>query len=401
MLHYFQNKQVRILQEVPERFVRKRYLKPLLSQNRLVGLIGPRGVGKTTLLLQYLKQNFKVGEYLYLSADDVYFADTKLYDLAEEFVINGGTVMAVDEIHRYGNWAQEVKNIYDSFPRLFVRFSGSSMLNILYEKYDLSRRCVTVVMDTLSFREFIEISKGTELPGFALDEILERGSEIGQELALSNSNLFSDFRDYLKYGAYPFFMEDKDSFKNKLFNALEKIINEDIPSCHRIEYSHISVFKKLIAKLVEAGLPYKVNVAGLAADLGVSQPTLTTYLAILKDTKVFRPVKKYTTRITKKPAKLLFDNTSILHAYSDEFGVDVNIGTERETFFAGCFAEIYYSDIGDFRVGDTLFEIGGRKKTIKQIAGIENGYLVVDTDYTSDSRRIPLWLFGLIKDNQE
>ena len=401
MLSYFRNKQVRIVQAVPDAFVRRKYLKPLLSPNRLVGLIGPRGVGKTTLLLQYLKQNFKVNEFLYFSADDVNFADMTLYDVADEFVRRGGKVLAVDEIHKYTNWAQEIKNIHDSFPGLTVRFSGSSMLNILYEKYDLSRRCVTVVMNTLSFKEFLEISKGIELPGFALPVIVNSGFEIGQDLALSRSNLYSDFRDYMKFGAYPFFMEDKDLFKNKLFNALEKIINEDIPSCNKIDYSQISVFKKLVAKLVEAGLPYKVNVAKLAVELGISQPTLNTYLTILKETKIFRPVKKFSTRITRKPAKILFDNTSILHAYSDEFGVDVNTGTERETFFASCFSDIFYSDIGDFRVGDYIFEVGGRKKTLKQIDGIKNGYLVIDTDYTTDNRRIPLWLFGLMDESRK
>jgi hypothetical protein len=371
-------------------------MKPLVSDNRLVGLIGPRGVGKTTLMLQYLKKNFKVTEFLYFSADDVYVADTKLVDIAEEFVRHGGLVLAIDEIHKYGNWAREVKNIYDSFPTLKVRFSGSSMLNLLYQSVDLSRRCVTVTMNTLSFHEFIGIRRGVTLPVFSFDDILSKGCEIGQDIALSQSGLYSDFRDYLKHGAYPFFVEDTDTYKNKLFNALQKIINEDIPSCRAIDFAQICIFKKLIAKLIEAGLPYKVNVSRLSSEFGISQPTLSSYLDMLRDTKIFRPIKKFSTNVSRKPSKILFDNTSILHAYADEFGVDVNPGTERETFFVSCFKTVYYSDVGDFTVNDVVFETGGRGKTFKQIKGLEKAFLVVDTDYTTDPKRIPLWLFGLM-----
>jgi predicted AAA+ superfamily ATPase len=238
--------------------------------------------------------------------------------------------------------------------------------------------------------------RGCKLPVLPLEEILNRGSEISLDLALSQSNIYSDFKDYLKYGAYPFFMEDKDEFKNKLFNALQKIINEDIPSCHKMDYLQTRIFKKLIAKLIESRVPYKVNVSKLSLELGITHPTLSIYLDMLKDSKIFHPIKKYSTRISRKPAKLLFDNTNILHAYADEFGMDVEVGTIRETFFASCFSDIYYSDIGNFRVKDTFFEIGGRNKTFKQIKDVQKSYLVIDIDYTTDVRKIPLWLFGMI-----
>ena len=395
MLNYFRNKQVRIVQPVSNAFIRKKQMEMLLSPNRLVGIIGPRGVGKTTLLLQYLKIHFQISEFLYFSADDIYIADTKLYDIADEFARFGGKVLVIDEIHKYNNWAQEIKNIYDSFPDMYIRFSGSSMLNILYEKYDLSRRCVTVEMGTLNFSEYLELSKKKVLPDLSLDEIVTRGSQISMDLAFSHSGILNDFQDYLKFGAYPFFIEDRNTFKNKLFNALQKIINEDIPACNRIHYEQIPVFKKLIGKLVESRVPYKVNMAKLSMELGISHPTLSVYLDVLKTSKVFHPIKKYSTKVSKKPEKLLFENTNILHAYADEFGVEVNIGTARETFFASCFSEIFYSDIGDFRIKDKIFEIGGRNKTFKQIKDIEDSYLVIDTDYTTENRKIPLWLFGL------
>jgi len=396
MLSYFRNKQARIIQSIPDAFVREKYMKKLVSANRLVGLIGQRGVGKTTLLLQYLKQNFKASEFLYFSADDIYITDTKLYDIADEFARLGGKVLVIDEIHEYANWVREIKSIYDSFPDMTIRFSGSSMLNLLYEKYDLSRRCVSVDMDTLSFNEYLNLSTGCKLPVLPIEEILHRGSEISLDLALSRSNIYSDFKDYLKYGAYPFFMEDKDEFKNKLFNALQKIINEDLPSCHKIDYAQTRIFKKLIAKLIESRVPYKVNVSKLSQDLGITHPTLSIYLDMLKDSKIFHPIKKYSSRISRKPAKLLFDNTNILHAYADEFGMDVDVGTVRETFFASCFSDIYYSDVGDFRVKDNIYEIGGKNKTFKQIREIQNSYLIIDIDYTTDARKIPLWLFGMM-----
>jgi predicted AAA+ superfamily ATPase len=395
MLNYFRNKQARLIQAAPEHFIRKKYLKKLLSPNRLVGIIGQRGVGKTTLLLQYLKTNFSMSEFLYVSADDIYIADTTLYDLTDEFSIIGGKVIVFDEIHKYKNWAQELKNIYDSFPEMMIRFSGSSMLNILYEKYDLSRRCVTIHMETLSFHEFLGLSENKILAQYSLDEIIKNGSQISLDLALSNTKLYSSFLEYLKYGAYPFFIEDRDEFKTKLFNALQKIINEDIPSCNKMEYGHVSVFKRLIAKLIKSGVPYKVNVAGLSRELGITPPTLNTYLDMLNDTKIFHSIKKYSAKISRKPEKLLFNNTNILYTFAEEFGVDANIGTVRETFFAGCFPQIYYSDIGDFRVQDMIFEIGGKNKTFKQIHDVKNSYLVIDTNYTTDSRKIPLWLFGL------
>ena len=396
MLNYFRNKQARIVQPVSNAFVRKNLMKMLQSSNRLVGVIGQRGVGKTTLLLQYLKENFQIREFLYLSADDIYMADTTLYDIADEFARLDGKVLVIDEIHKYSNWAREIKNIYDSFPGMLLRFSGSSMLNLLYEKYDLSRRCVTVEMGALTFSEYLELSRQLVLPALTLDEIITGSSQISLDLVLSNTGIYSDFQDYLKFGAYPFFMEDKETFKNKLFNALEKIINEDIPSCHKINHEQVIVFKRLIAKLVEARVPYKVNVAKLSGELGITHPTLSSYLEMLKNSKVFHPIKKYSTKVSKKPEKLLFENTNILHAYADEFGVEVNAGTARETFFASCFSHIFYSDIGDFRVNDLFFEIGGKTKTFKQIKDKENSFLVIDTDYTTEERKIPLWLFGLI-----
>jgi len=396
MIKYIQNKQIRNINYVSLDFVRAPYLEKLTSKNRLVGLIGQRGVGKTTLLLQYLKSNYKPSEYLYFSADDVYIINSSIYDIADEFVRFGGKVIVIDEIHKYQNWANEIKTVYDSFPELHIRFSGSSMLNILNEKFDLSRRCVISYVKPLSFREFIKLDQNIDLPTVSFEEILSNHNELSTTLALEHPTLYKNFLKYLQIGFYPFFIEDEAEYKNKLFNACEKIINEDIPSLNKIEYTHLSIFKKFIAKLIYAKVPFKVNISALCKEFGVSHPTLGTYMNILESTKIIRPIKKYSQNISKKPDKLLFGNTNLLYTFADEFGVEVNIGTVRETFFASCFETIYYSDIGDFSVDETIFEIGGKNKSFKQIQDINNSYLVIDTDYSMEKRKIPLWLFGLL-----
>jgi predicted AAA+ superfamily ATPase len=397
MIRYIRNKQIRVIKSISLDFIREGYVEKLVSPNRLVGLVGQRGVGKTTLLLQYLKQNFKASEYLYFSADDIYIVNSSIYDIATEFVKLGGKVIVIDEIHKYQNWAIELKSIYDSFPELIVRFSGSSMLNILNEKYDLSRRCVTSYVKPLNFREYLKLSENIDVPTLSLEEILTNSGELSSSLALENPTLYKSFLKYLQIGFYPFFIEDEVEYKNKLFNALDKIVAEDIPSLQKIEYTHLSIFKKFIAKLIYARVPYQVNITALCKEFGISHPTLSSYLNILESTKIIKPIRKYSTKVSKKPEKLLFSNPNILYTYADEFGIEADIGTVRETFFASVFETIYYSDIGDFRVDKYLFEIGGKNKSFKQIKDMENSYLVIDIDYTMEENKIPLWLFGLME----
>jgi predicted AAA+ superfamily ATPase len=400
MIEYILNKQARLIKSVPDTFVRKKYINKLTSKNRLVGLVGPRGVGKTTLLLQYLKQNYEITDFLYFSADDIYLSDSSLYDIVEEFVKLNGKVVVIDEIHKYNNWAVELKTIYDSFPNILIRFSGSSMLNILEQKSDLSRRAVIANVSILSFREFLTLKEKIVLPSLELKEILNDSAKISSKYALNYPNLYKLFKKYLEFGAYPFFLEDEEEFKNKLFNALEKIIREDIPSLNNINYEHIVIFKKIIAKLIFSKVPYKLNATKLSKELNISYTTLLFYLDILDRANVINSIKKYSKNISKKPEKLLFSNTNILNAFANDFKIDVDIGTFRETFFVSCFKNsgfsIFYSDIGDFIVNNTIFEIGGKNKKFKQIKDIKNSYLVVDVDYTLEKNKIPLWMFGFL-----
>jgi predicted AAA+ superfamily ATPase len=375
-------------------FIRTDYIEYLQEDEKLVGIIGPRGVGKTTLLLQFLKQSSQ--KYFYFSADDVVFQDLKLYDLVDEAYTLGRKLVVIDEIHKYKNWAGEIKNIYDAFPDIQIRISGSSMINILFEKYDLSRRLVLYKVPHLSFREFLSMQKLERFEKLKLEDVLSNAEQLSSELVFKHDDLYALFRDYLEYGAYPFFIEGKKNFSKKLFNALDKVINEDIPSLNKIDYAHVIIFKKLIFRLVEAEKPFQVNVAKLSREFGISEPTLYTYFDILEKSKIFTPIKKYSKKISKKPEKLLFSNSNILYSYANEFDREVEIGTVRETFFVNCFEKIFYSDVGDFKVGEYLFEVGGKNKSFKQIKDVENSYVVADIDYTVNDKKIPLWLFGFL-----
>ena len=393
-INYFLRKQNLLIAKVSTEFIRRDYIEYLKEDEKLIGIIGSRGVGKTTLLLQFLKQSSQ--KYLYFSADDVVFQDLKLYDLVDEAYSLGRKLVVIDEIHKYKNWAGEIKNIYDSFPDIQIRISGSSMINILFEKYDLSRRLVLYRVPHLSFREFFSMQKGEYFEKLELKEILTNSEKLSSDLVFKHDDLYALFKEYLEYGAYPFFIEGTKNFSKKLFNALDKVINEDIPSLNKIDYAHVVIFKKLIFRLVEAKKPFQVNVAKLSREFGISEPTLYTYFEILEKSKIFTPIKKYSKKISKKPEKLLFSNSNILYSYANEFDQEVEIGTVRETFFMNCFEKIFYSDIGDFRVGEYLFEVGGKNKSFKQIKDVENSFVVADMDYTVNEKKIPLWLFGFL-----
>lgn len=393
-IEYFIRKQTILVSKVDNRYIRAKYFDLLDSKERLVGLIGARGVGKTTVILQYLHSlDLK---YLYLIGDDIVFTNASLYEVVDEFYSLGGRIVAIDEVHKYPNWAQEIKNIYDSFPDMLIRISGSSMLNILYEKYDLSRRLVLYKMGTLGFKEYLEIEKNISLSSYPLEDILSHGSQLSKNLLLKYEDIYGLFQSYLRYGAYPFYLEGEKGYGQKLSNACDKIIYEDIPSLNKIDYSQVSIFQKMIYFVVSSKKPFVVNIASLSRELGVSEPTLTTYLHILDKTGIFKSMRKFSQKVSKKPQKLLFSNTNILYTYAKEFGVEVDIGTARETFFVNCFDEIFYSDIGDFKAGEYLFEVGGRNKDFGQIKDIPMSFLVIDTDFTTNEKKIPLWLFGFM-----
>ncbi len=399
MLDALKDRQRKLITNVKKIDYRREELEFINNNERLIALIGPRGVGKTTLLLQYLEQ-FSMDEALYFSADDISIASLGIITVVEEFYALGGRIVVIDEVHMFKEWAGHIKNIYDFMPDLKIRVSGSSMLNILMQGYDLSRRMVVKELTTLSFKEYLEIKNNIQLESYTLDDILTKSADISFELTQKYPTLYKQFKDYLQIGSYPYIFESSSTeiYQNKLFNSLEKIIYEDIPSSNKIKFENLSVFKKLMYKIVESKLPYQVKIDSLARELKISEPTLYTYLELLNKTGIFKAIYKFSAKQTKKPAKLFFKNTNILYALSTYLHIPTDIGTVREMYFVNCFKNIYYSDIGDFKLDKYIFEVGGRNKSFSQIKDRDNAFLALDIDFTSNNKKIPLWLFGFIQE---
>ena len=396
LLDKLKEKQRRLIKNIKSISYERTALEFIKSDEKLIALIGSRGVGKTTLLLQYASL-FEFDDVLYFSADSIGVSKIGFYEIAEEFVRLGGKVIIIDEIHQFKDWAKHIKNIYDDFD-LIIRISGSSMLNILMKGHDLSRRILIKELRNLSFKEFFEITENIKLKSYSLKEIINNHNEISFELTTKYSNLYKEWKRYLEIGSYPYFLtsSNKENFYSKLFNSIEKIIHEDIPSTNKIKYDSLVTFKKLMYILISSRVPFKVNMNSLSKELSISEPTLYIYLDILNKTGLFRAIKKFSNKVSRKPAKLYFDNTSILNAVSYDMSIALEVGTIRETYFVNLFKDIYYSDIGDFRVKDYIFEVGGINKNFHQIKDIKNSFLAIDTDTTINKRKIPLWLFGFL-----
>lgn len=397
MIEQLQDKQRKLIFAIKNVTYKRKELDFINSSERLIGLIGARGVGKTTLLLQYLS-NFSLDEALYFSADDISIAAFGIIEIVEEFYKLGGRIVVIDEVHMFKDWSAHIKNLYDFYPDLIIRISGSSMLNILMQSHDLSRRIVTKELDKLSFKEYFEIKYDVVFPTYSLEEILKNHNAISFKLTQEYPQLYKEFTLYLKSGCYPYYFSsgNLESFNSKLYNSIEKIIYEDIPSTNKIKFENLTIFKKLIYFVVASKVPFQVKIDSLAKDLGISEPTLYTYLEILDKTGIFRTLKKYSTKQSRKPEKLYFKNTNILQTISNDLKITIDIGTTRETYFVSCFKDIYYSDIGDFKVGDYIFEVGGKSKDFTQIKNIVNLYLALDIDTSTNKSKVPLWVFGLL-----
>ena len=398
MLNALQDRQKKLIAITKKiKYTRKEF-DFINSKERLIALIGSRGVGKTTLLLQFLQQ-YTTDEALYFTADDISIANFGIVAIVEEFYSLGGRTVVIDEVHMFKEWAGHIKNIYDFMPDLKIRVSGSSMLNILMQSHDLSRRMVVKELKKLSFKEYLEINNNITLSSYTFEEILTNSSNISFDLIQKYPTLFKQFKDYLQMGCYPYFTQSSsiETYKSSIFNSIEKIIYEDIPSTNKIKFENLIIFKRLMYKLVEARVPFQVKIDSLAKDLKISEPTLYTYLEILNKTGIFTPIYKYSSKQTKKPAKLFFKNTNILYTLAESLHIPAEIGTLRETYFINCFDKVYYSDIGDFKVDEYIFEVGGKNKTFSQIKDKNNSFLALDIDFSSNNNKVPLWLFSFIK----
>jgi predicted AAA+ superfamily ATPase len=374
------------------------YINKVDWSNRLIGVKGARGVGKTTLILQYIKQNHKLDSTtIYASLDNLYFQNNTLVDFTEDFVQRGGRFLYLDEVHRYKNWGIELKNIYDDFPDLKIVFTSSSILELKKARADLSRRAVVFEMPGLSYREYLRFETGLELPVFSIEEIIKDHMNISTDF-IGQIKPLQHFQDYLKYGYYPYYLENRKSFHQKLEEVIQTVLDIDIPQFQDMQISHIKKLKKLLY-VISTSSPFKPNIQKLSEKIGISRNTLKTYLNYLEEARIINQLEASTKGVSalQKPEKIYLHDTNIINALAPE---NLNIGNIRETFFynqVNIIAKIAASKKGDFLVDDkNTFEIGGKSKTSKQIAGIPDAYIVKDDIEMGFDNKIPLWLFGFL-----
>ena len=386
---------LRLLQETDAKTFRYLY-QNIDWEERCIAIIGAKGVGKTTMLLQHIKHTFaNKNEALFASLDNTWFANHSIFDLADEFYLNGGTHLFLDEIHHYPNWATEIKNIYDSFPKLKVVFTGSSLLQIYNSTADLSRRVVYEKLEGLSFREFLKFEKMGDFPVLSMKEIVENHQDIAFRIT-ENLKIIPLFKKYLKNGYYLFYKEGLSKYEIKLQEAVNNVIDIDIPAIENIEFESRHKLKRLLA-ILSTLVPYTPNITDLSVAIDSNRNNTVKYLFLLANAKLLNLVsyKNKTIGDLTKPDKVLLNNTNLSYLYGD----NANIGSARETFFVNqlnAVANVILAPQGDFMVDNYTFEIGGKKKPFDQIKDILNSFVVADDIETGHGNKIPLWLFGML-----
>ncbi len=366
--------------------------------DRLLGIKGSRGVGKTTLLLQYIKNNYKPdNKVLYVSLDNFWFAENRLYYLADIFYKKGGRFLAVDEVHRYPDWSMELKNIYDDFPDLKIAFTGSSMLHLHTANADLSRRAVMYEMKGLSYREFLYFETGIKFPVFNIDEIFKNHITIAADIVKKIKPL-EYFNDYLKYGYYPFYLENKNTFHQKLYAAIQTVLEVDIPQFVNIRTSNIIYLKKLL-NIISNSVPFKPNLSSVSQRTGIALNTLKKYIKFLKETELidllYFPDKGLNS--INKAEKIYLNNSNLIFTLSEN---TYDTGNIRETFFMNQVSSqntVNATKNADFIINEKYTaEIGGKNKQQKQIKNTKNAFVIKDNIQIGNDNIIPLWIFGFL-----
>jgi len=376
----------------------KRYLYEEMDfSDKMIAIFGARGVGKTTLLFQYLREiQSKKKQALYISLDYPFLSGVDLIEIVEEFVESGGEYLLLDEIHRYEDFSAYLKSIYDLFD-IKVIFTGSSATSILNAKSDLSRRVTLYNLKGFSFREYLEVKFSRSFNSFSIEELTSNHISIAEKLSSKDIDILSELRSYLKTGYYPFYFDKQSSYYQNLLNTINLTIDLDLTSLGLIEQKYTYKLKRLLEVVCESK-PFEVNYTKIAAAAEISRVKLYDYINYLSDGEMLLLIDENIKGVKKisKPAKIYLNNTNLLFAYCD----NAEDGTIRETFFANSISGIYKLNIalaGDFLVDNKyLFEIGGKSKKFNQIKDIENSFVVVDDTLKGSSNKIPLYLFGFL-----
>lgn len=366
--------------------------------NRLIAIRGAKGVGKTTLMLQYIK---KCGgdskKMLYASLDNSYFTQHTLLEFVEEFYKKGGEHLFLDEVHKYDTWSKEVKEIYDVYPELKVVLSGSSLLSILNGDADLSRRCIPYEMQGMSFREYMEIVHNIILPKTTLQELLNNPNVLCEEV-MQKCRPLSFFDDYLREGYYPFILEGQAEYSIRLENVINYVIEVELPKLCGVDVANIRKLKALVAVL-SSTMPQQIDMTKLSAMLEVSRVTLLGYFQHLAKARILNLLYSSEMNIKKlqKPDKIFVENPNIMDAMTLD---TVNEGTKRECFVVNQLRyahRVEYTKRGDFLIdGRYTVEVGGKSKDGKQVAGVENAFIAADDIEYAYGNKIPLWAFGFL-----
>ena len=385
------------VRDVDTRFTRS-IMDKIDWSDRLIGIRGARGVGKTTLLLQRIKKNLaNTSEALYVSLDNLWFAEYSLLNLVDFFVKRGGKYLLLDEVHKYPNWSQTIKNIYDDFPTLKVVFTGSSLLEILNARADLSRRAIVYDMQGLSFREFLNLTQKTDFKTVSLFDIMENHKGISDEI-LSKIKPLQFFSEYLQHGYYPFFTEGIARFSYRLEEVTNMILEVELPLLRKVEPAYIPKIKQLL-QIVAESVPFIPNIDNLSKRIEIHRNTLLSYLYYLQETRLTNHLHKDISGINRlqKPEKIYLENTNLAYTLAAN---NTDTGNIRETFFLNqlsCNHMVEYPVSGDFRVDKKYtFEIGGKSKSGKQIKDSGNAYIAADNIEYGFDKKIPLWQFGLL-----
>lgn len=376
------------LRRTPLEFHRYMYDR-VIWEDRMIGIIGPRGVGKSTMVKQFILSHPDRQDWLYVSADHTYFSSSTLTDLADEFVKEGGRYLVIDEIHKYHGWSRELKQIYDSHAGLNVIFTGSSILDIKKGSADLSRRVLIFEMQGLSFREYLKLFKNIDLPVYTLDEILAHKVTLPSDI-----HPLPLFREYLIRGYYPFC--SLPGYDIRLQQVIAQTMEVDIPQFAGMNVSTARKLRKML-DIISKMAPFKPSFMNLATELKVSKNDVPDYMLYLEQAGMIGQLRDDTGGIRGlgKVEKVYIDNPNLMNVLA---GDEPNKGNMRETFFFNQMRvsnDVISSRMSDFRIGDITFEVGGPKKGKKQLAGAETGIVVRDDIEYGYHEFVPLWQFGL------
>lgn len=393
------NLQDRLLEETPMEIIRKCGMD-INWNTRLLAIRGPKGVGKSTLIRQYIRQHYQDGDrtVLYCSLDHNYFADHSILDLAEEFYLKGGKHLFLDEIHKYTHWSRELKEIYDSYPSMRIVISGSSLLELQQGEADLSRRCINHDFQGLSFREYLQFYKGIDLPVCPLDQMLNDPYPFIRQV-YKVCKPMAYFDEYLAHGYYPYFEGNEVDYYSAINTVVRYIIDEELPRICKVELENTRKIRALM-NILAASEPYEVDISRMSVQSGLQRKTILAYLNYLSDAKLVNLLYSDYINVKKmqKPDKIYIENTNMLYALATH---PIKEGTLRETYAINHLAfnhsVEYGKQKGDFVVeGKYTIEVGGASKTNKQIAGVPNAYILADDIEFPWENKLPLWLIGFL-----